>query len=250
MMRRIDRWISRLSLLLAAISLFADTLTMRDGKAMEGTFLGASANQVDFLPASGKQVKVPIDTVRSVKFSQAAPSPARKPASRAPITVPAGTTFRVRTMDLIDVDSTQAGAKFPASLDDPIMIDGDVIVPRGADLTLVASKVQQGGRMKGSDLIEMKVNSITASGRAYPVVTSLVETKSGGEGKKTAGKIIGGAGLGALIGGIAGGGKGAGIGALAGGAAGTAIAASGQPHLKIPAETRLEFQLAADWKIK
>ena len=102
----------------------------------------------------------------------------------------------------------------------------------------------------GSDLVELKVNSITVQGRVYPVVTSPVETKSSGEGKKTARKAVGGAGLGAIIGGIAGGGSGAAIGALAGGAGGTILAATGQPHLKIPPETRLQFQLAADWKIQ
>jgi outer membrane lipoprotein SlyB len=80
-------------------------------------------------------------------------------------------------------------------------------------------------------------------------VTSLSQTKSAGEGKKTAGKVLGGAGLGAIIGGIAGGGKGAGIGALVGGAGGTVLAATSQPQLKIPSETRLEFQLLADWEI-
>jgi hypothetical protein len=104
--------------------------------------------------------------------------------------------------------------------------------------------------MKGSDLIELKVNSISVRGRSYPVATSMSQTKSGGEGKKSTRKVVGGAGLGAIIGGIAGGGSGAAIGALAGGAAGTAMAAAGQPHLKIPAETRLDFQLLSDWKIQ
>ena len=93
------------------------------------------------------------------------------------------------------------------------------------------------------------MQSISVGGRSYQVVTSLAEAKSSGEGNKTARKIIGGAGLGAIIGGIAGGGKGAAIGAAAGGAGGTAIAASGQPHLKIPPETRLEFQFQSDWKV-
>ena len=53
-----------------------------------------------------------------------------------------------------------------------------------------------------------------------------------------------------FIGGIAGGGTGAAIGLVAGAATGTAVAASGQPHLKIPAETRLQFVLQADWKIQ
>ena len=77
--------------------------------------------------------------------------------------------------------------------------------------------------MKGSDLINLKVSSNTARGRADPVVTALSESKSGGEGKKTAGKV-------------------------AGGATGTIISASGQTHLKAPANTRLDFQFAADSK--
>jgi hypothetical protein len=166
------------------------------------------------------------------------------------IMLPAGTTFRVRTSEFIDVDSSQSGMKFRGVLDDPIMLGGDVVVPRGADVELVAAKVQQGGKMKGSDLIQLKVDAIDVNGRMYPVVTNLSEMKTGGEGKKTSRKILGGAGLGAIIGGIAGGGTGAAIGALAGGAGGTVLSATGQPHLKIPAETRLQFQLLADVKIR
>ena len=229
----------------------ADTIRLRDGKALNGTFVGGSSRNLELLTASGETVKVPLDTVQSVNFSQpqATKSRAAAPPAKARI-IPAGTSFRVRTIDLIDVDSTRAGAKFTASLDDPIMLGGDVVVPRGADVALVAAKVDQGGKFKGSDLVQLKVNSIKVGGRSYPVVTSLSETKSAGEGKKSTRKMLGGTGLGAIVGGIAGGGTGAAIGALAGGAAGTAMAASGQPHLKIPAETRLEFQLMSDWKIQ
>ena len=171
-------------------------------------------------------------------------------AAAAQTMVPSGTMFRVRTAEVIDVDSTQAGTKFRATLDDPIMIDGSPVAPRDANVVLVAAKVEQGGKFKGSDLVQLKVNSITVHGRTYPVVTTLAESKSGGEGKKTTRKIGGGAGLGAIIGGIAGGGTGAAIGALAGAAGGTILSAGGEPHLKVPAETRLTFQLLADWRIQ
>ena len=59
----------------------------------------------------------------------------------------------------------------------------------------------------------------------------------------------GGAGLGAVFGGIAGGGEGALIGAAIGGIAGTAVAASGKEHLSLPAETRLQFTLASSLRI-
>jgi len=187
-----------------------------------------------------------LKTIAAVLFLSAATTQ----AAMAQVTIPAGTSFRVRTAEMIDVDSTQAGAHFRGTLDDPIMMNGNVVVARGADAVLVAARVEQGGRFKGSDLIELKVNSIVKGGRSYPVVTSLAESKTGGEGKKTATKTIAGTGLGAIIGGIAGGGKGAGIGALAGLAGGTILSATGQPHLKIPAETRLDFQLLSDWKVQ
>jgi len=76
------------------------------------------------------------------------------------------------------------------------------------------------------------------------VLTTEYEIKGKGEGKKTAGKILGGTGLGALIGGIAGGGTGAAIGALAGAAGGTAVAASKKgEQLQIPSESLIEFRL-------
>lgn len=256
-MRRANSLTAVAAMVFVGVPLSADTLILRDGKKMDGTLLGATSRQLEFLPASGKTIKVPIDQVDAVEFSTPPvvaaapkPAPAPAPAAKKVILLPAGLTFRIRTVDLIDVDVAKAGSKFRASIDDPIMINGEVVVPRGADAVLVAAKVEQGGKMKGSDLISLKVNSIIVRGRAYPVVTTLSETKSKGEGKKTAGKVAGGAGLGAIIGGIAGGGKGAAIGALVGGAGGTIVAASGQPHLKVPAETRLEFQLAADLKVQ
>ena len=234
------------------LTMQADTLVLQDGRTITGTFLGGNARQIQFLPASGESMTIPVDQVASLKVAEApppAPPPAKHHASRPPVVLPVGTQFRVRTIDFIDVDSTQAGAKFRGSIDDPIVLGSDIVVPRGSDVVLVASKVKQGGRFKGSDLIELKVNSIAVNGKTYPVVSSLAETKSSGEGKKTAGKVIGGAGLGAIIGGIAGGGTGAAIGVLAGAAGGTVLAATGQPHLKIPAETRLDFELASAWKI-
>jgi hypothetical protein len=56
--------------------------------------------------------------------------------------------------------------------------------------------------------------------------------------------------LGAIVGGIAGGGEGAAIGAAVGGITGAAVASGGEEHLKLPAETRLQFQLTAAVNIR
>jgi hypothetical protein len=245
--------------LFLAVALFAaaanaDTLKLRNGQAVDGVFLGGSARQIDFMTQTGDERTYALTDVADIALSKKVDGNSARnesgAAQRSKAMIPAGTVLRVRTLDPIDVDSSQSGAKFKASLDDPIMIAGAVVVPRGAEVVLQAAKVQQSGRFKGSDLIQLKLNSITVRGAKYAVVTSVAEMKGGSEGKSTTKKVAGGAGLGAIVGGIAGGGMGAGIGALVGGAGGTAMAASGQQHLKVPAETRLSFELQAAVTIK
>jgi hypothetical protein len=125
------------------------------------------------------------------------------------------------------------------------MVNGNIAVPRNAVAILQAVKVEQSGNFKGADKITLKMDSISFGGRTFQVATQYVESAGKGEGKKTTRKVAGGAGLGAIIGGIAGGGSGAAIGAAVGGATGAVVASQGQEHLKIPAETRLQFQLSS-----
>ena len=151
--------------------------------------------------------------------------------------------MNVRLAQAIEVDLSQAGQRFKAVVDDPVMVGGSPVIPRGASAALQAVQVAQSGQMKGSDKITLKLNTITFGGMVYEVTTAYIESKGKGEGKKTARKVGGGAGLGAIVGGIAGGGQGAAIGAVVGGVGGAAVASGGEEHLKLPAETRLQFQL-------
>src|SRR5258707_12633672 len=80
--------------------------------------------------------------------------------------------------------------------------------------------------MSASSQLTLELTDIVINGTSYPVMTSTFEIKGKGEGKKTAGKVLGGAGLGALIGGIAGGGAGGAISGVAGAPGGTGHAAS------------------------
>lgn len=233
----------------AASTAWADKVRLRSGKIVEGTFIAADSKSVRLLLANGSRAEYPIADVVGVDFdARAAEPPAPPPnpvAKPAPIQVPGGTVINVRLTQGIDVDSSQAGMKFKALVDDPVMMHGKVVIPRGAAATLQAAQVAQSGKMKGSDKITLKMNSIAFGGRVYEVATQYVETKSSGEGKKTARKVGGGLGLGAVVGGIAGGGTGAAIGAAVGGATGAIVSSQGEAHLKIPAETRLQFQLSS-----
>jgi hypothetical protein len=237
------------AILLVSMVVHADIVRFRNGDSIQGTVVSANSNEVRITDPTGNGFSFATTDVEAVFFS-APPPPPPPPPSAAPAppppmqaTIPAGMTISVRLIDGIDVDKTAAGEMFRASLDDPIIINGQVVAPRGAPAMLEAAKVVQSGKMSGSDKITLKLNTITIKNREYQVVASYSEQKGSGEGKKTAKKVVGGAGLGALIGGIAGGGKGAGIGALSGAALGTAVSAAGEEHLKVPSETRLQFEL-------
>jgi hypothetical protein len=241
----------------AGASLSADRVRLRSGKVVEGMFIGGDSKTVRVLLDNGGVSEIRLEDAVAVEFSARKPAPpptptpaaAPKPETAAPapkpVTVPSGTTVNVRLTQDIDVDVSQAGQTFKAIVDDPVMIGGSVVIPRGASATVQAVQVQQSGKMKGSDKISLKVNAIGFGGRVYEVVTGYVEANGKGEGKRTARKVGGGAGLGAIVGGIAGGGEGAAIGAAIGGVTGAAVSSGGEEHLKLPAETRLQFQLTA-----
>jgi len=162
-----------------------------------------------------------------------------------PVKVPAGTTINVRLTQGIDVDVAQAGMIVRGRVDDPVIVNGRIAIPREASAVLQAVRVAQSGEFKGKDSISLKMNSVSVGGRSYQVATEYATVEGKGESKKTARKVGGGAGLGAIVGGIAGGGTGALIGLAVGGAAGTVVAAQGEEHLKLPAETRLQFALSS-----
>jgi hypothetical protein len=250
-----------LALLLAA-SLSADKIRLRSGKVIEGSFVGADSRTVRVLLDNGQVAEVKIEDAAAVEFTARPPAPppppprppaakpAPAPAPRPAVVVAEGTRITVRLTQPIDVDISYAGQTFKAIVDDPITSNGLIVVPRGAAATVQAVAVQQSGTMKGSDKISLKLHSISIGGNVYDVSSGYVDAKGGGEGKRTARKVGGGAGLGSIIGGIAGGGEGAAIGALVGAGAGAAVAAGGEEHLKLDAETRLQFPLTASLAIR
>lgn len=249
-MRRRSLTFSTLAMLLtwASVSPLADRVKLRSGQSVNGSFMSADVKIVRILLDNGKIAEFDVQDITAVEFSPrktappAVPDPSRTPP---PVTVPTGTVLNVLLTQAIDVDATQTGMTFRALVDDPVMMGGKVVVPRNAAVVVQVANVEQAGKMKGADKISLKANTLSFGGRTYEIVTAYVEQKGKGEGKKSTRKVVGGAGLGAAVGAIAGGGTGAAIGALAGGGAGAAIAASGTEHLKLPAETRLQFTLTA-----
>lgn len=182
---------------------------------------------------------------RAAEPARPASRPSTAPAAPAPVklTAPAGTRVQVTITQALSASRNNVGDGFSGALAAAVeTADGAVIFPRGASVngTVVAAKGR--GRFKGAGDLGIQVSSIDG----VAVSTSEYEKAAKGKGKRSAAIIGGGAGLGALIGGLAGGGKGAAIGALAGGGAGTAGAAyTGNKDVVIPSESVITFRLTA-----
>ena len=166
------------------------------------------------------------------------------PQSKKKVTVPAGTRILIRMVDSIDTAKQKTGYRFTATLETNLQAAGYVVAPRGTTVYGRLANAASSGKFKGSSQLTLELTDIVINGTAHPLLTSTFEIKGKGEGGETTKKVLGGAGLGALIGGLAGGGTGAAIGALAGAGAGTAVAASKKgEQLQIPSESLLEFRL-------
>jgi hypothetical protein len=160
------------------------------------------------------------------------------------IYIPAGTRILIRMVDSVDSEKQKAGYRFTASLETNLQIDNTIVAPRGTTLYGQLINAEAAGRMSGGADLTLELTDIVINGTAYPLLTTDYTVQSKGKGSKTARRILGGAGLGALIGGIAGGGTGAAIGVAAGAAGGTALsAASKGQQVQIPSESLLEFRL-------
>lgn len=150
----------------------------------------------------------------------------------------------VRLGQAVGSKISSPGQTFTATTASPVVIDGKTAIPAGATASGTVVDAKPLGRFKGEASLQLRLTSITVSGTERSISTSSVVRTQTGKGKRTAVLAGGGAGLGALIGGLAGGGKGAAIGALAGGGAGAGGAAfTGNKDVVLPAESALSFKL-------
>ncbi len=230
------------------VALSADTLILKSGSPLQGTYLGGDAHFVRFAVGDQTIRTYPVDQVSSVSFGSgavpiaSAPAKAAAPASE----LPAGTSVVVRLIDAIDSQRDQVGQVFRASLDQPLAINTAVVASRGSDAVVELVDADPHGSFVGRSELTVTLKSVTIRNHIYPVEARTVAKSGPSQGRRTATMMGAGSGIGAIAGAIAGGGRGAAIGAGSG-AAGGALANMilRGPQVRIPSETRLQFDLTA-----
>ena len=280
---------------------FADTITLKSGRVINGTYLGGTARTVRVddgvnvrtvdvsdiarIEFGGSSGETPYEnsgrnssrnssgssdrpTLRRADSSSSSssdsdpdrpvlrrsPENVMRPGDAAPAasaaamatsgTLPAGTNIVIRMIEGVDSETNRVGQTFRASIDQPVMVDGETVIPRGADAVVKLVDLKESGKLTGRADLTLSLQAVSINGHMVDINTQSINKESDSRGEKTAKVAGGGAVLGGIIGGIAGGGKGAAIGAGAGAAtgAGVQVATAGQ-RVRIPSETRLTFVL-------
>jgi len=156
-------------------------------------------------------------------------------------TVPAGTSILIRMVDSVDSGKNKVGSIFTAVLETNLQVGTTVVAPAGTKVHGRLAEAKQAGRMAGKSELQLELTDIVIGGTAYPLLSSDYKATGKSSGGRSAKRVLGGAGLGAIVGGIAGN---AGMGAAIGAAAGTTAALIQKgDKVNIPSETLLEFRL-------
>ena len=238
----------------------ADTLTLRSGRVVTGQYVGGDARHIRMaigdhvdtfdvvdvgdLQFGGNAAPAPPPPPPPIQNQGFAQQPAPSPVPVAGFQIPTGTPITVRMIDSVDSRVANLGQTFRASVDEPVMINGQTVIPRGADALCKLVEDKQSGKFEGRTILTLELTDITINGQMIDTTTGDVSKASSSRGARTA-KVVGGTtALGAIVGALAGGGRGAAIGAASGAAVGggAEILTKGQ-QVKIPSETRLSFTL-------
>ena len=178
------------------------------------------------------------------------PAPASTSAAPAEMWLPRGTALRVRIDREVDTRRDRAGARFSATLYEPVRVRGAMVLPVGTRFYGHLTESKPSGRFRGRAVLGLTLDAFRLDGREYHIDTSGAYRESRSHKRRNFAFIGGGAGGGAAIGAVAGGGVGAVIGAAAGGGAGLAGAViTGKKQIAVRAEAPFVFTLRAPVRI-
>jgi len=200
-------------------------------------------------PAPGEAAPAAV-AARPPEAAEPAPTPAPTPTPR-PRVVAAGTALKLVLQQTLSTKTAQAEDPVVTELAEDVVVDGDVLLPRGSEVRGHVVIAQRSGRVKGRARLVVSFSEVRVEGRSYRIqATGFDVTAASSKGKDA--KIAGGAAAaGAVIGAIADGGSGAVKGGLIGGAAGgAAVLATRGAEVELASGSSYEVKLQKSLRLR
>lgn len=171
--------------------------------------------------------------------------------------IAAGTSLALAAGQRVCTNTNNVGDRFTATLSEPVTASNGAVLPAGATAVLEVTSLKRSQSAGDNMEIGVIVRSVSYGGKAYPVngdVTYAQTEKVRAKDNNDAGKVLGGAAVGAVLGRIFGGKnktKGTVIGAAGGAAAGAVIASQTAKYdACIPSGGRITVRLSQPMSIQ
>jgi hypothetical protein len=97
--------------------------------------------------------------------------------SLTPTAIPAGTPLSVRLRTPLSSATSRPGDSFEAVLDEPIVVHGKVVAPRGANVTGKVLDAQAAGELQESGYMRLALTAFSFNGQSFPIQTSSIFVK-------------------------------------------------------------------------
>jgi hypothetical protein len=156
---------------------WADTLEMKDGRLIDGKYMGGTQNSIRF-QVKDKIAVYPVKEILAITFSSTLSSsiqePVRPPQTRTPqptqsrFVIPSGTRLPVRMLDTLDIKTNTRGDWFKATLDSDLTVNGTVVVPKG---TTVNGQVLEAERGRNETALAITLRELIIQEQVVPITT-------------------------------------------------------------------------------
>jgi type IV secretory pathway VirB10-like protein len=200
----------------------------------------------------------PIETTpASVPETPVEPAPAPAMASLDPapqlpryeeLVVPSETVIGVQVDTAVSSERARVEDRVEGHVTRDVSVGGRVAIPAGTKMLGSVTLVERGGKFKERARVAVRFHTVQLSdGTRVALQTPAIMREGESPSRETAAKVGGSAVGGAILGAILGGAKGAVLGGTAGAAGGTAVvAAGGRNAATLPAGTAVSVRLMSD----
>jgi len=100
------------------------------------------------------------------------------------VTIPADTVISVRMTEPIDVRESKPGQEYTASINEPVIANNQVVIPRGAAARIRLLHSKKAGHIRGRADVVVELVGVILHNKNYPIRSSIVEKKGAGIGSK------------------------------------------------------------------